>query len=75
MREINAKPGKWYVILILAAFCTGFLVRHLLAVREKNIELSERAENRKYMEQVLKENEERSDKSIDDYLRATANLK
>lgn len=75
MREINAKPGKWYVIFILAAFCTGFLVRHLLAVRERNIELAKRAENRKYMDQVVKKEHEDFDKSLDDFHRAIANLK
>lgn len=51
----------------------GFLVRHLLAVHERNIEFEKRAENRKFIEQELKKNEERMDKSTEDYLRGYSN--
>lgn len=74
MRTINIKPRNLYVIVFVGAFCIGFLFRHLLAVRERSIELAERAENRKYMEQVLKEDQEDLDKFMEDRHRASANL-
>ena len=65
LQTVNIKPRKLYVIIFIAAFCMGFLVRHFVAVREKNNELAERAENRKYMEQLVKEQRELLKRSID----------
>ena len=66
MRTIGIKPRSLYVITFVAAFCMGFLVRHVVAVREKNNELARQAENKKYIEQMFEEDREIFKKRIDD---------
>lgn len=63
---IDIKPRKLYLIIFVAAFCTGSLVRHLVAVREKNNELAKQAEDRKRVQQMFKEDREHLKKFIED---------